>query len=798
MKKRLVLSPVLSLSILLPTSGQTNTPPGAGAAGRDQEDVVRITSNLVQVDVTVTDSRGRQVTDLRPEDFEIIEEGKPQRITNFSYISRARKPAASAPAPPPLPTGVGDRGAGKRPPVPAPVPPARLRPEQVRNSIALVVDDLGLSQESSVRVRQALKKFVDEQMQPGDLVAVIRTSAGMGALQQFTADKRLLYAAIERVRYNLGSRSAVSTFAPVGGEGIAVQIKNDALAMHTGGPQQKTGDQRAGVSHTSAPGAGLNSFREEIFSVGTLGALNFVLRGLKELPGRKSLILFSDGFKMYPEDPGSTRVLDSLRRLTDLANRASVVFYTIDPRGVQYTGISAADNLSGPMGTTSRSANTEPGLSGLSQQTIDRLGGEEKAAAHLRSREPRPTNPFYTHMDDINQAITERRRDFFESQQGLSYLATQTGGFLVKNNNDIVGAVHRVLNDQEGYYLIGYRPDDSLTRPEGERPYRNLVVRVRRPDLQVRTRKGYYGFTSEEASNPFRTPTEQLFAALTSPFQGGQIGLRMTSLFGYDAQRGPFTQSLLHINAKDLGFRATPQGWREAVLEIMAVTFGDSGKVIDQDDRSYHIQVSEKEFERAERDGLVYVVTLPIKKPGAYQLRIGVRDQATSKVGSANQYIEVPDVKKGRLALSGVTLRGVAGAPEAGPVVPASQIRPAAADLSDPTSGPASRRMRRGMTLHYGYFIYNARADKATGQPQLSTQVRLFREGSLVYEGQLRDFRPDAQQAGAKQFVAGGSLRLGAELAPGDYVLQVVVLDRLARKADQQLATQWMDFEIVE
>ena len=70
--------------------------------------------------------------------------------------------------------------------------------------IALVVDDLGLAFDSVARVRGALKKFVDEQMQPGDLVAIVRTGAGMGALQQFTADKRVLYAAIDWVRFNPG------------------------------------------------------------------------------------------------------------------------------------------------------------------------------------------------------------------------------------------------------------------------------------------------------------------------------------------------------------------------------------------------------------------------------------------------------------------------------------------------------------------------------------------------------------------------------------------------------------------
>lgn len=148
-------------------------------------DVVKITTNLIQVDVTVTDSKGKVVTDLKPEEIEIYENGEKQKITNFSFISSSKtlieKPKAV------------DRNA-------IPIPQTVLRPEQIRRTIALVVDDLSLSFESAHYTRRALKKFVDEQMQNGDLVSIVRTGSGIGALQQFTSDKRMLYAAIEKVK----------------------------------------------------------------------------------------------------------------------------------------------------------------------------------------------------------------------------------------------------------------------------------------------------------------------------------------------------------------------------------------------------------------------------------------------------------------------------------------------------------------------------------------------------------------------------------------------------------------------
>ncbi|HYN86531.1 MAG TPA: VWA domain-containing protein [Pyrinomonadaceae bacterium] len=765
----------------------------------DRDDVVRITTNLVQIDVTVTDRSGRQVTDLKPEDFEVFEEGRPQPITNFSYVTPpGLQPVAAPPAEIVLP-GVTSKK-GKTVVVKAPVPPVKLRPEQVRRTVALVVDDLGLSHESSSRVRQALRKFVDEQVLPGDLVAVIRTGAGMGALQQFTTDKRLLHAAIDRIRYNVASRNEISTFSPIGHD----------IAVKFGTEKRLPGDNDPTKPLSHRPGAEIDEFREELFSVGTLGALNFVVRGMRQMPGRKSVVLFSDGFKMYSQDPGNRRVIDSLNRLIDLANRASVIFYTIDPRGVQTFNISAADNLNGPIEGMASNPTNDP--TKMSPEQLAARGGIDTETGGtvnnwLERTSTKPVPEHYANLARIESGISDRRTDFFESQHGLSFLAEQTGGFLVKNNNDIGGAVRRVMNDQAGFYLIGYRPEDAEAK--GRRTFRNLVVRVKRPGLRVRTRKGFFNFTTDEARRPTRaTPAEQLFAALTSPFGAADIGLRMTAAFGYDYERKMhFTQSLLHIDTRDVTFKLRPDGTRVGVLELMAVTFGDSGKVIDQDDRAYTVLIDDKDFRRAQAAGLVYTVTLPIKKPGAYQLRIAVRDQASGKVGAANQFINVPDVKKGGLQLSGVTLRGTlsaasvraSGAPgEGAKALPAAPLANAArVSDTDPHAGPAGRRLRRGMVLEYGYFIYNAQLDKATNRPQLVTQLRLFRDGRLVYEGKVKELEAAAQSDG-KSFLAGGSLLIGKDLTPGEYVLQVVAYDRLASKEDRALATQWIDFDVVE
>jgi VWFA-related protein len=178
-----------------------SSPPAVPKQEPSAEDVVRITANLVQIDAVVTDNKGQQVADLTDRDFEILEDGRPQKITNLSYVS--------------IKSPVTDSSTTVTPKDRSLLPPVILRPEAVHRTIALVVDDLGLSFESTVYVRNALKKFVDEQMQSGDLVAIIRTRAGTGALQQFTADKRQLYAAIDHIRWNPSGTGLVGAFAPI-------------------------------------------------------------------------------------------------------------------------------------------------------------------------------------------------------------------------------------------------------------------------------------------------------------------------------------------------------------------------------------------------------------------------------------------------------------------------------------------------------------------------------------------------------------------------------------------------------
>jgi VWFA-related protein len=701
MKNQRLLAVVVGVFLVSVSLGQR--PESSSRQKPAEVDVVRITSNLVQVDAVITDKNGNLVTDLKPEELQLSENNRPQKITHFSFVARD----TTAPQPASKPFIRDDKIPG--------VPPDRLRPDDVKRTIALVVDDLGLSFQSTHFVRRALKQFVDQQMQAGDLVAIIRTSGGMGALQQFTSDKRQLYAAIENIKWYPAGRMGVGVFGPT------------TSSRFSGDIDAKTKE--------------LEDFRSDLFSVGTLGAISYVVRGLSDLPGRKSILLISDGFKISDRDPlshtsSNDRTFQRLRQLIDETTRASVVIHTLNASGLQaLSSIRAEDSLT-----------DASDLSG--------------------ARTP----------DQVTQALHDRANDAFDLQSGLDFLAEETGGIAIHNSNDLTGGIKKIV-DEKGYYLIGYRPDQStFDARTGRRAFHHLSLKVLRAGkFDVRMRKGFYGAVSDDRSTlAGGGAREQILHALISPFGAAGVPIRLTSLFANDAQVGSFMRSYLHVDGSALTFTDEQDDWHQAQFDVVAVTFGEDGRIVDEVSRVDRLRVRGEAYQQVLKAGFVYLVTVPIKKPGAYQLRVALRDQASERVGSSSQFVEVPDMKKRRLELSGILLN-------------------AASPGTTPSQNPVYQ-FRQGETMRYGFVIYNPRLDSATGQPQLTTQLRIFRDGQPVFTGKAQRFTlnnpPDLSRLSAAS-----AIKLGADMTPGEYMLQVIVSDLLAGDK-YSIASRWVDFRI--
>jgi len=689
---------------------------------QNQEPVLRITVNLVQVDAVVTDSSGHQVTNLSAADFEVLEDGRPQKITACSYVKIADAPPLSVKA-----------HLTAREPVPSDPPAIHVKQAEVRRTVVLLVDDLGLSFQSTARVRRALHKFVDQQMQPGDLVAVIRTRGGMGALEQFTADKRILHAAIDHVQWFVsGGRS--STFEPIGYD---YSSNASTMTMPRGGVRQ---------SNSAGPSQGAND-QKVSFAAGTLGSINFVIRALRNMPGRKAVILFSDGIPALTGSLTGRLMLDGLRQLADLANRSAVVLYTVDVRGLQTFGLTAADD-------------TNP-------------KGESLTTTEIAGVAPR------------------RESEYLSSEDGLEYMARETGGFFMHDGNDLDAGIVHALEDMSGYYLIGYKPSESSFELEsGDRRFHRIQVKVKPAGLRVRSRTGYIGIPDEQARPVNQTPAGQLSAALNSPFDSAGLNVRLTCLYSEEPKSSAAIRILLEVDAGDLSYSDQPDGTRAVAVDVAAFALGERGAIAGSNDRAYRIRLTPEEYQAASSGGLVFKLNVKLAKPGAYQMRVAVRDAVSGKIGSASQFVEVPDFQKGRLALSGIIMNG--------PQVEDSSRGWDASNKGYGVATPGTAAMRvfhPGDPVSFAYVIFDARPEPKTGHPKVETQFSLYRDGRRIYSSPITP--ANAKQTDTTHLVATGTFLLESSLEPGEYMFQAIARDPLAPHK-YQMAWQWTDIQLVK
>ena len=674
------LSVVLSLCVFSPVLSQK--PP--------DDDVVRITTNLVQIDAIVTKD-GKNVPSLKAEDFEIFEDGRKQTITSFAYISNM--PAAATPV------AEADRDKS--------VPAAPLKRDDPRRTLAIVVDDLGLSAESMSDVRRQLRKFVNEQIQPHDLVAIIRTGSQNGALQQFTNDKRLLLRAVDQLRWNACSRVGVNVLPPT------QQVMELGTTEHVCG--------------------GFSFFI-------TMRALRTIIDGMTEIPGRKSMMILSDSlpiesqdspfFNIDPNSPFNDRTnrVIALQRVAEKAIRASVVIYAVDTQGLQTTGITAADRFTGNART---------------------VGAQ------------------------MNAMVAARGRLVFDRRAGGELMARQTGGFQIKNSNDF--KLERILEEQSGYYLLGYRPSDETFNKK----FHRITAKVKRSGMSLRTRYGFFGYSEED---DVKKPQSKTNLALASPFRSQDIDLEFTAFFANDKVAGSVIRSFLYLDAKDLTF-VQANDKHEAKIELHGVIFGDNGTVEDQITHNAVMSLPEADYQRAVREGIRIRFDMRAKKPGAYQLRVAARDVVSSRIGSAGQFVSVPNLKNKRLAVSGIVLRGVTDIAETD-------------EDEVATVSPAFRRFVPNSELQFALVIYNAAIDPAVRRPNLVMETKLFRNDKRVqsYPAIPVDMtnQPDLERIFATRIV-----QLGANLEPGNYYLLVEITDKTSKDKEPPIA-QWIDFEIIK
>jgi VWFA-related protein len=690
-----------------------------------------VRTELVQLDVTVSDKDGRNVSGLTARDFVLLEDGKPQALTHFATGGRpsvepekAAAPAAAATAPAPAA---------------APLPPPAPAASRGRH-IVLLVDDVHTAPVNLPQAQQAMQRFVRQQIAADDRVAVVTTSGSGGVFQDFTDDVEALSRAIGRLRSRYDPVEQLGR--PYLSEHQAELIdRGDVEALRVATQELLQIDDYMGEEFAKTQA--YNQARRVVVEVRqraqrALTVIESVVRGLAPLTGRKVVVLASDGF-LIGLGALETSAYD-IRAIADAATRAGVVLYSLDTRGLVAEPPGGAASFQGP------GVLTAPG---------------GRASLQARSIEA--------------------------MRQGINALAEDTGGFLVKNTNDIGQGLGRILRDNDSYYLVAYEPTN--TSRDGQ--FRKIQVRLRgRPELRVRTRTGYFAPDERKAATAAvdreSNRERQIAQALGSLFPLQDLPLSAAADFISLPPSGSQAVVKIHVDLRNVPFERSEDRYR-ANLEVAGAVYDESGKLVgDVAGERAALQLTPETYVRTVADGLTLQRTVPLP-PGLYQVRLAAREASRSLLGSTSLWVEIPDVEARPITLSSVFLLAdmlvEAPPPEvatkeepggaAAPSGPPQQQRVVADVQIDKTFGP-------GQGLHYAVHVYCSPDNSAAS---VTLQAQLWQGKKLVGVTPKHELPNDPQ--GRKW-----SERIGIEgFPPGEYELRVVASDSVTgRKTERRVS----------
>lgn len=676
----LVTSAVLAVGVAL------------GAQGAPQDQTIqppvtfRSEINYVEVDARVLDGQGAFVPGLTATDFQVLEDGKPQKVDAFSFINipverQARPLFAKAP----IERDVADNITGYD---------GRV--------YVIVLDDQHTHPLRSQRLKVAARQFVTRYMGANDTAAIVYTSGRSDVAQEFTNSQRRLLAAVDKF---MGRKLRSSTL-----ERLDEEQRTRGLRQQGDRIDDPFDQERAMMART------------------TLDSLRNLSNYLAGISGRrKAIIYFSEGvdydiFDVFNTSGGASAVLQASRDAVAAATRANVSIYGIDPRGLG-------------------------------------AGGDD-----LIEVQDTPQDM------SLNLGLTTFGNEVQRSQDSLRVLSTETGGFAVVNQNDMATAFERVVADNSAYYLLGYY--SSNERRDGR--FRKIEVKVTRPGLTVRSRKGYVAARGRsEVKDDGRTAPE-LRAALTSPLPTSALPLALAAaVFKGGAGKGAVVLSTL-IAARDLDL-VEKDGLFNNQLEIVVTAANYGGKTFPGDRATLTLAMKPDSVQRLRAGGFRILNSIDLP-PGRYQLRVAARESNTKRAGSVVYDLDVPDFTKDKLALSGLALTSATSGlvPTARPKDPLAKMLP----------GPMTtwRDFVQGDEIALFAELYDN--IKQAHKVDIETSLR-SEGGQAVFETkEERDSSELAGGPGGYGFTARIPLK---EVPPGLYVLRVT---GKARIGDQEQVTR--------
>jgi VWFA-related protein len=688
------------------------------------DEVLRISSNLVQTDVMVFDRQGNFVDGLKPDQFELRVDGKPQAISFFERIK----------------AGSGDedtqimaaRGGVVRPT--AQPDEATARPLDRGRVIFFYLDDLHLAADSIKRIREGLSRFVENEMGQNDQVDIHTTTGQLGVLQQLTSDKVVLQTALKKLQprpFNVtdNDRTPMSENQALSierGDRAVLDYFVDQLAKETRIAIQR---RSARTTQPSRINAGDNRLEQTVkararavleqaanVTQSTLTSLENLVRASAPIPGRKLLFLISDGFFINEQTSDS---LHRLSRIADAATRSGTVIYSIEARGL-VSGVTPASERA-PYDPTAR------------VQIID------------------------------TSAVTA-------AQQPLQMIAANTGGRALLNTNDVAPGLNQALNETSAYYLLAWRPQ-AVEQSNGK--FHQVEVKVKaRDDLTVRVSNGFLS----EAPQPARKADSAKSKSVKEKAEESDLLTAIRALYpkrdlptvvsvGYTNATNAdlMLTASVQVDASVLDMGATGDGQKSNV-DLVGVVINDEGKTIAEFEQRLTVDPSLMTKEQQRR--IVYSRQLRIT-PGLYQMRVATRDNKSGRTGSAAQWIVIPDISRGVFSLGSLFVGEMT-----------ADIR----SSGQQALISVNRRFSRTSRLLFQTYVYNAA--RGANSSDVALQVQVFRDDQPVITVPLRKLPTDGITDLARiSYEDDFALD---KLPPGRYALQVTAIDRTAKQSASQ------------
>ncbi len=546
----------------------------------------KVKATTVLVDVVVRDKKGRPIHGLKASDFKVFEDGVEQDIGHFEEIG-------------------GDGPGAEQVPEASPAGSTTAAPEG--EFTAMVFDRL--SPNSRNFALKAAQAYISEAPFPESKIGIFFADLSPRTLQFYTSQQETLKSVVDQAlggtSTRQGSVSADSASGTAGsrpatdsGDLTAPAAPGGTGAAATGIVQGQTAVDAGtqGMSERMSSMAGrLQQDEQGYASTNTLLA---IISSLEPLPGRKSILYFSEGVSVTPA------VEKRFRSVISAANRANVSIYTIDAAGlrVQSSGITSASQINSAAsrgGANSSSTSLNQGGSLLQE-------GLEKNETAIKS--------------DVHG--------------GLNRLAAETGGLLIRETNKLEDGMEEIAQDLSDYYLLGYTPKNS----EMDGSFREIEVKVDAKDARPRFRKGYLAI-DRSITEPMLDYEAPVVALMNKADASGSLSLRSAAL-SFPIQSDPGLVALMAQVPPGTMTYQEKEDKTGAVSDfrLVALCRNSSGDVVRKVSQRYQIL---RQTGDTPRDGILYYKQIRLD-PGEYSVQIAGYDALAEKVGFSRSEVRVP------------------------------------------------------------------------------------------------------------------------------------------------------------